>query len=189
MSTNNNEFEALEKLGKLHLPENYNYLQVNETEEFNIVRQTLLELKQIKETKPSETMVCLENIEADLTGLRKHVTEYDDGFDSYLEDIWNNIDTIEQYLLNAQKNARSEETLQKYYQEGITLDSVRALKQERDNYKKAFAVVWRKPTQIRAAVAYFRSTLNPTYEDYCTTIMSEDQLTKEEFEIFREVGK
>lgn len=40
-----------------------------------------------------------------------------------------------------EQNARSEEILQKYYQDGITLDSVRALKQERDNYKKALEIL------------------------------------------------
>ena len=50
-----------------------------------------------------EALECLESIEADLTGLPKHVTEYDDGFDNYLEDIWNNIDTIKQALLKQQE--------------------------------------------------------------------------------------
>lgn len=46
------------------------------------------------------------------------------------------LETIKQALLKAQENARSEEILQKYYQEGITLDSVRALKKEMAELKK-----------------------------------------------------
>ena len=41
-----------------------------------------------------------------------------------------NVLTIKQALLKVQENTRSEEILQKYYQEGITLDSVRALREE-----------------------------------------------------------
>ena len=51
-------------------------------------------------------------------------------------------------ILLKEQNARSEEILQKYYQDGITLDSVRALKQERDNYKKVLEIIKEKRVNV-----------------------------------------
>ena len=53
---NKDYLEAFEKLGHYALYESYDDLQVNETEEFNIVKQALLELKAIKESNPSEAL-------------------------------------------------------------------------------------------------------------------------------------
>lgn len=69
---------------------------------FKVVETGLQRLESIDNANPSEALKSLENIEADLTGLPKHVTEYDDGFDNYLEDIWYNIDTIKQALIKPQ---------------------------------------------------------------------------------------
>lgn len=76
------------------------YIKKNEIE---FLEQALQRLEAIDNSKPSEALEELENIEADLTGLPKHVTEYDDGFDSYLEDIWDNVDIIKQALLKTQE--------------------------------------------------------------------------------------
>lgn len=71
--------------------------------------------------EPSEALVCLLSIY------------------SFSEDVIYQFEkeynTVRQALLKAQDNARSEEILQKYYQEGITLDSVRALKEKNAEYK------------------------------------------------------
>ena len=98
-------FEALERIGnnlEHHYPENIR--------DFNTIKQALTELQQIKESKPSEVFGNisrgLETIEADLTGLPKHVIEYDDGFDNYLEDIWTCINFIKQTLLKAQEQEK-----------------------------------------------------------------------------------
>lgn len=71
--------------------------------DFDIVESALNRLESIDNAEPSEALECVESIEADLTGLPKHVTEYDECFDSYLEDIWDSIDTIKQALLKAQE--------------------------------------------------------------------------------------
>ena len=82
-------------------PDNVDGLQYLEA--FKVVEQALQRLESIDNVEPSEAWESLENIEADLTGLPKHVTEYDDGFDNYLEDIWYRIDTIKHAVLKAQK--------------------------------------------------------------------------------------
>lgn len=61
-----------------------------------------------------EYLEDLENIEADLIGLSKHVTVYDDGFDDYLEDIWDRVNTIKQSLIKAQEQEKVLEALKNH---------------------------------------------------------------------------
>lgn len=102
-------------------------------------------------------------------------------------------DSIKQSLLKAQENARSEEILQKYYQEGITLDSVRALKQERDNYKKIFEIIKEKRVNVDLFWNDFVDNgfcyhyyLEKWYKYQST---DKQKLTEEEFNLLREVLK
>ena len=97
---------------------------------------------------------------------------------------------VRQALLKAQDNARSEETLQKYFQEGITLDSVRALKQEKDYYKKVLEIIKEK----NVAVALLKScrTVNAynilAFDDeYLKANNYLRKLTQEEFNLLKEV--
>ena len=55
---NKEYLDALERLGKLYLPENYNKLQVNEIGEFIIVKEALQRLEAIDNAKPSEALEC-----------------------------------------------------------------------------------------------------------------------------------
>ena len=107
-------------------------------EEIDIVNNALLELKAIKEANPSEALECL-------IGLEKEIIQRDGRITDFLKIKFN---IIKQALIKAQGNARNEEILQKYYQEGITLDSVRVLKQERDNYKKVLNIIKEKNVDI-----------------------------------------
>lgn len=70
---------------------------------YETIFNALKRLESIDNANPSEALECLNNIEADLIGLPKHITEYDEGFDNYLEDIEDNIDKVEQALLKAQE--------------------------------------------------------------------------------------
>ncbi len=100
------------------------------------IKQAMQELQAIKDAKPSDAMECVNYIKVKLSGLRY---ECERAKNHRCDDLFiqeHIFTTIENYILNAQENARSEEILQKYYQEGITLDSVRALKQELDKNKK-----------------------------------------------------
>lgn len=72
-------------------------------EALDTIENALNRLEAIDNANPSEALECLERIEADLIGLPKHVTEYDNIFDDYLYDIENNIDTLKQALLKAQE--------------------------------------------------------------------------------------
>lgn len=78
-------------------------------QDYEIVKQALMELKSIKESDPSEALNVLK------------ATEKYTGID---------LTVVKQALLKEQKDARSEEILQKYYQEGVTLDSIRELKRK-----------------------------------------------------------
>ena len=97
---------------------------------------------------------------------------------------------VRQALLKVQDNVRSEETLQKYFQEGITLDSVRALKQEKDYYKKVLEIIKEK----NVAVALLKScrTVNAynilAFDDeYLKANNYLRKLTQEEFNLLKEV--
>lgn len=83
------------------------------------------ELESIDNAEPSEALKCILDIK--------------NNYKFYVhnkKDIDYQCNTIKQALLNAQENVRSEEILQKYYQEGITLDSVRELKKENEVLKE-----------------------------------------------------
>ena len=75
-----------------------------DSEDVSAVDNALQRLEAIDNANPSEALECLERIEADLVGLPKHVTEYDDIFDDYLDDIWDRIATIKQALLKTQES-------------------------------------------------------------------------------------
>ena len=121
------EKEALEKL-KEHLK--YEWLDdFANTQYYAILKQALQRLEAIDNAEPSEALESLEEIR-----------DFRYGKEKLLVCQTQMYTTIKQALQRLEENA-SEEILQKYYQEGITLDSVRALKQERDNYKKALEVL------------------------------------------------
>lgn len=94
-----------------------------------IIEQALKRLEAIDNANPSEAINFIDELlNARLSD--KHfinVANYE---------IWLELANIKQALLKAQENARSEEILQKYYQEGITLDSVRELKKENELLKE-----------------------------------------------------
>lgn len=120
------EFEALLDLKEKHYR---GYLTNDEyIEKVNEVLSNYV--NDYNNANPSEALKCLKGINNYLNNV------YD--YKEIKEEIQKDINTIKQALLKGQTN---EEILQKYYQEGITLDSVRALKQERDKYKKAFDII------------------------------------------------
>ena len=101
-----------------------------------LLKEELLKYKAIENSNHSEALECLERIDNTLC-LNNNKGKLEFGIDTeehidcdsaigMVEDL----ETIKQALLKSQANARSEEILQKYYQDGITLDSVRALKEE-----------------------------------------------------------
>lgn len=150
-------------------------------QDYEIVKQALKRLESIDNANPSEALKCL-GLLGDFEWRKK-------SFKEAFPDLFG---TIEQALLKAQENARSEEILQKYYQEGITLDSVRALKQERDNYKKVLEILKEK----RVDLPYLRCCIedNQTVYRYNEYIRDktmdydhEEELTEEDFETLKEV--
>ena len=94
-------FAALEKIKRDHIivyPSKKNedgslYKETEFEEEFNIIEQSLLELKAIKEAKPSEAFKCLHI-------LAKQI-ELDENTDFW--EIKNAHKTVEQYILKAEK--------------------------------------------------------------------------------------
>lgn len=120
---------------------------------YYVIEEAFDELKAIKEAKPSEAMECLEELDCLFYLDKKRTTEGGtrEEYEFYPSDT-KEYHTIKQYILKSQEtekeNARNEEILQKYYQQGITLDSVRVLKQERDNYKKVLDIIFEKNVDI-----------------------------------------
>ena len=90
-------------------------------------------------------------------------------------------DIVEQALLS---NARDAEVLQKYYNEGITFDSVNALSIRSNNYSKLLYLIYNKRVAIDLIT-------NPDVKDYiaynshCAKYDFIVPLTKEEFELLR----
>lgn len=78
------------------------------------------------------------------------------------------------------ENARNEEILQKYYHEGITLDSVRALKQENAEYKRVLAIIFGKKVDI----VYLNDSNNvEEYNSHFGCVVC--KLTSEEFNLLK----
>lgn len=91
------------------------------------------ELRVLKCFEEIDNTLCLNNNKGKLEfGIDTEEHSDCDSAIGMVEDLEN----IKQTLLKAQENARSEEILQKYYQEGITLDSVRELKKENELLKE-----------------------------------------------------
>ena len=110
----------------------YQFCTKSETlllQDYETIKQALHRLESIDNTEPSEALECLEEME-----------NYNPCQcpECYTLGEWcrEELETIKQALLKAQENARSEEILQKYYQEGITLDSVRELEKENELLKE-----------------------------------------------------
>ena len=137
------------------------------------IKQALQRLEQIDNANPSEALECL-------IGLEKEIIQRDGRITDFLKIKFN---IIKQALIKAQENARSEEILQKYYQEGITLDSVRVLKQERDNYKKVLNIIKEKDVDI-----YILEGCK-TVDEYNSKIVhivgETRELTQEEFDLLK----
>lgn len=151
---------------------------------FNIIEEALERLDSIDTANPNEALECLEWLTSSLIGKYKLFYEEviidEKEYKESIECIKDDYNTIKQALLKAQENARSEEILQKYYQEGITLDSVRALKQERDNYKKILAIIKEKKVNILLL------ELAENVDEYNERIVPNGQLTQEEFNTLKE---
>ena len=97
------------------------------------LKKSLQRLESIDNANPSEALEYIENKLKDL----EYVAKQNDN--EYLLSKYipsEKFATIKQALIKAQENTRSEEILQKYYQEGITLDSVRELKKENEVLKE-----------------------------------------------------
>ena len=97
------------------------------------LKKSLQRLESIDNAEPSEALEYIENKLKDL----EYVAKQNDN--EYLLSKYipsEKFATIKQALIKAQENTRSEEILQKYYQEGITLDSVRELKKENEILKE-----------------------------------------------------
>ena len=64
-------------------------------------------------------------------------------------------------------------------------------KQEKENakYKKALNVIFENPSQSEVTIVYIKTSINPTYEDYCFMITEEYQLPQDEFDLLNEVFK
>lgn len=146
------------------------------------------ELEVLKCLERIDNTLCLNNIKGKLEfGIDTEEHTDCDSVIGMAEDL----DTIKQALLKAQANARSEEILQKYYQEGITLDSVRALKQERDNYKKILEIIKERHIDIlsleecieREKMGNVASALEYYNENYAFNRSCE--LTQEEFDLLK----
>lgn len=137
-------------------------------EQLPTIKHALQRLESIDNANPSEALKSFETLE-------KH-NEYDNCWQIFSKEI-------KQALLKAQANARSEEILQKYYQEGITLDSVRALKQEKDNYKKVLEIVFKKNVDMLLIKKY------ENVSDYNSAVWlsGREKLTQEEFNTLKKV--
>lgn len=149
-------------------------------EQLPTIKRALQRLEANDNAEPSEALEDLEALEQDIKD-RVILAE-----DRQLKLCA----VVKQALLKAQENIRSEEILQKYYQEGITLDSVRALKQEKDYYKKVLEIIKEK----NVAVALLKScrTVNAynilAFDDeYLKANNYLRKLTQEEFNLLKEV--
>lgn len=98
--------------------------------------------------------------------------------------------------------SRSEEILQKYYHEGITLDSVRALKKERNDYKEVLDIIKEKCLHtdnlnyMAVCINYdmYKEKMSKKHDTEVVKIDWDDKvlidylrlLTKEEFDLLKE---
>ena len=151
------------------------------------IEQALERLEAIDNANPSEALECLEWLTSSLIGkynlFYEEVIINEKEYKESIEFIKDDYNIIKQALLKAQENTRSEEILQKYYQEGITLDSVRALKQERDNYKKVLEIIKEKAVDVYVlfdlGLEEYNKYVLKRYGTYY-------QLTEEEFNLLKE---
>jgi len=137
-----------------------------------------------------DALECLERL--DKMDFHRSIETYVPEIDSDVSETqWlSNTDefyTIKQTLIKAQENTRSDEILQKYYQEGITLDSVRALKQERDNYKKVLEIIKEKKVNIELlnASSSVEDYNNEVIRNYGYAFSTNRILTQEEFDLLK----
>lgn len=165
-----------------------------------IVEQALLELKAIKDAKPSEAMECVDDINADLVALPKHCEEPDGIFDDYLEDISIKINTIKQALLKAQEQDFNYKNIViPFFDElvkllGINdtdemLNKIKEQEKENAEYKKVLEIIKNKCVDIfDLKIAILHNSL----EIYNRSIPSEyegNKLTQEEFELLKRYFK
>ena len=141
-------------------------------EAFDVIEKGLQRLESIDNTNLSEAMKHFNHFEKWYDKICYHtVTSFQ---------LDTDLSTIKQALIKTQTN---EEILQKYYQEGITLDSVRVLKQERDNYKKVLNIIKEKDVDI-----YILEGCK-TVDEYNSKIVhivgETRELTEEEFDLLK----
>lgn len=135
---------------------------------YTTLRQALQRLESIDDVEPDEALKWLNQIV-------EYITE--DKKVKYKATILFDCDIIKDALLKAQTN---EEILQKYYQEGITLDSVRALKKERDFFKKSLEIIKEKKVSI------FQLSCCKNVNEYNDLKFKDsEKLTKEEFNLLK----
>ncbi len=134
--------------------------------DFNTIKQALQRLNAIENSKPSKAIECLERIDIEYSTI-----------ESEDFDICYNI--IKHSLLKAQELENriniETETKQKVIKHNF------ALQKERDKYKRVLDIIFEKPTQSKVAIAYIKTIINPTYEDYCLIVIDEHRLTEDEF--------
>lgn len=200
---NSNPSEALECLewltssliGKYNLF--YEEVLINEEEykesiecikdDYNIIKQALLKEQEKEKEKLLFKNIHNAKVKTPLVSIFEGLSK-DERF-KFTEHIYYHWEEMKEALEDKnneleKENARSEEILQKYYQEGITLDSVRALKQERDNYKKVLEIIKEKAVDVYVlfdlGLEEYNKYVLKRYGTYY-------QLTQEEFNLLKEV--
>jgi len=104
--------ELLEKIDNMIERIAMTELHTGKSEDILIDKNTLLDIKKelelesIDNAKPSEALKCVDDINADLVALPKHIEGCDDIFDDYLEDISIKTNSIKQALLKAQEQEK-----------------------------------------------------------------------------------
>lgn len=140
-------------------------------EDFEIIKQALLELKAIKEANPSEALECLENI-------RKDIYDY---YNEYLDDI----SIIKQALLKAQEQEKEIEILKEYRKD--YLSRLENLEKCSLNQEKVLKVIFEKKVNIGVleSVRTYREYNNRILDLNPTLATSLYFLIEEEFDLLK----
>ena len=101
----NKELEALEFICKI-LKEKGIDIKWLFKEQYNTIKQALQRLEAIDNSNPSDAIECVDDINADLVSLPKHIEGSDDTFDDYLENISLKISIIKRTLLKYQEKEK-----------------------------------------------------------------------------------
>ncbi len=164
-------------------------------EEYQKMQQRL---ESIDNANPSEVLDYLDKLEECANGMKdlpksnwidlaENEAELDLKIMDWVETIKFELFKGKQALIKAQKNNSSDEILQKFYQEGITLDSVRTLNKENAKYKRVLELIKKK------CVSMWHLMKSKTVEDYNSYLVIEGiedtkvfELTEDEFDLLKE---